>query len=1190
MFRDPNEEEDEELADARAGKKEQVGDGRGGNGDGRDGGAAKTLQQRRGASDWGKEGQADAPRLGLSIGGGDGGEMNAVTTAARESAGEEPGDAQRDFTEVAVRKYSTRKDVDWKWAGPNNMGMIAEGHKEPILSTGQVARHVASWDDIRYGNSQDSELDAEPQGPAGLNGKEYVVSTIAGGGLYPEEETRQALVKDMKHNKFFYYAGFESKFEDGPGEEALFQDPKDLTVDSAGNIYVADSSNNVIRRIEPSGYVTTLSGFRKRDLDRLMHSDGIPSRARYNMPCAIDCDVATGNTVVADHMNDCVRMILAPGQTDPEVEDPRPRPPCALPPSWHPADMNAILPKYNWYPREDVANQSLSSTIAGSPAADQIQEYQPGKIQECDPLALRAKLALETEIAQPRGVAIDPISGCIYVTAQGCCIYRIQRKAIALDACRLVSDEEESESDGGHADRQQGSNSSDSFTRFVFKVPILEDYFKAESAEEEDTDFRDSNSIYRLNETPRKLKPKKQRFFLFGGMIISEAQMQERDKKPNKTQEQREEEEERENLSYISRKPRRMYVAFPASLLAQMKDAQRRGETPRGVELQIEHSASPDGPWLPFKSKRLVFRPDLTSGSKAPQPGTWEPAEKGGAQQPSEYYESGRYNHLFRLPFRLTIPAPKHSRVRYVRVGVRAHDGGDVQDPAAARGGGMRRDFAYLSLGLVFDHPILDDLTHFRNETDPNDLDPTSKWGTKFKDLNFGEPLNVSAPTHWKWAIQLWAGSGEFGVRDGSAWNASFAEPCGLACDKEGNLFVTDRIAHNIRKITRDQIVTTVAGGGGQHDNEVLLRSMEFNANPAKASKDRIKKRRKSRHSTKSESPLIRGLLDGPGSAALFFFPTALAVSRKTNNIYVADTYNHRIRMIHFSETEGPKVSTVVGGFEGYYNLVNALEWDPSLAEYGKDRGKEDGRGLFAAFDEPTGIAVDLNETLYICDSKNQRICKAVLSELPKLTRKSRSKRENKTASAGVGVSPYPGYVQEHKNMEREGLQEEQGKPSAEEGANFFLGGLLPGEDAGNDDRMHIDSDAKNDNHDDSGRDTGPQHRDDNPLACMSDFSFSGCETHSTKDEFRKRALGKEHSVCIPSSSGEPGDEDEMHQQPAQGAPVDSEDLDFDFPEEPSHKEAQRMKMVSSSDVDDKVPNIMRTDIEEDILNDNFDE
>ena len=63
-------------------------------------------------------------------------------------------------------------------------------------------------------------------------------------------------------------AGGSSGFKDGKGADAKFKDPSRVTSDSAGNIYVADSENNVIRKISSSGEVTTFAGNGEMDWER----------------------------------------------------------------------------------------------------------------------------------------------------------------------------------------------------------------------------------------------------------------------------------------------------------------------------------------------------------------------------------------------------------------------------------------------------------------------------------------------------------------------------------------------------------------------------------------------------------------------------------------------------------------------------------------------------------------------------------------------------------------------------------------------------------------------------------------------------------------------------------------------------------------------------------------------------------
>jgi sugar lactone lactonase YvrE len=95
---------------------------------------------------------------------------------------------------------------------------------------------------------------------------------------------------------------------DGTGSGALFSQPGGIVINSSGTLYVADTGNSTIRKIAPGGVVTTFAG----SAANKSYQDGTGTSAWFHSPVGISLD-ALGNLFVADSKNDVIRKISATG-------------------------------------------------------------------------------------------------------------------------------------------------------------------------------------------------------------------------------------------------------------------------------------------------------------------------------------------------------------------------------------------------------------------------------------------------------------------------------------------------------------------------------------------------------------------------------------------------------------------------------------------------------------------------------------------------------------------------------------------------------------------------------------------------------------------------------------------------------------------------------------------------------------
>jgi sugar lactone lactonase YvrE len=128
------------------------------------------------------------------------------------------------------------------------------------------------------------------------------------GNIYLADYLNNAIRKIAPDGTVTTLAGHPGEFNngaaDGVGSLARFSNPTGVAVDTFGNVYVADFYANTIRKITPGGMVTTIAG----SYGQLGSNDGVGSAARFAYPAGIAVDKA-GNLFVADAGNDTIRKI-----------------------------------------------------------------------------------------------------------------------------------------------------------------------------------------------------------------------------------------------------------------------------------------------------------------------------------------------------------------------------------------------------------------------------------------------------------------------------------------------------------------------------------------------------------------------------------------------------------------------------------------------------------------------------------------------------------------------------------------------------------------------------------------------------------------------------------------------------------------------------------------------------------------
>jgi uncharacterized protein (TIGR03437 family) len=136
------------------------------------------------------------------------------------------------------------------------------------------------------------------------------VAVDAAGSLYVADTSNARIRKVTPSGTISTVAGNGAvgfSGDGGPATSAALDNPSGVTVDAVGNLYIADWNNNRIRKVSPSGTISTVAG---DGVARFSGDGGPATSASLNKPKGVVVDAA-GNMYIPDRLNDRVRKVLA---------------------------------------------------------------------------------------------------------------------------------------------------------------------------------------------------------------------------------------------------------------------------------------------------------------------------------------------------------------------------------------------------------------------------------------------------------------------------------------------------------------------------------------------------------------------------------------------------------------------------------------------------------------------------------------------------------------------------------------------------------------------------------------------------------------------------------------------------------------------------------------------------------------
>ena len=539
---------------------------------------------------------------------------------------------------------------------------------------------------------------------------------------------------------------------DGTGTAAQFYKPEALAMDNTGNIFVADAGNHTIRKITPTGMVTTLAG----TAGVYGSADG-GAEARFRVPLGIAVD-NTGNILVADTGNNTIRKISPQGVVSTLAGSPGDR---------GSLDGTGLSARFNF--PTDVAVDNTGAVFVSDGSNHTIRKISPGGAVTtlAGTAAARGStdgLGAAAQFGLPASVAVDH-AGNVFVADGG--NHTIRK----ISSGGLVS------TLAGTAGDYGSVNETGAAARFSYPRNVAVDK---------------AGNIYVADEgnnTIRKITP--------GGVVSTLAGMAEQTGSTDGT-----------GTAARFNNPSGVAVDSTGHVyVAELYNHTIRKITPDGVVTTFAGTAGVYGSADGTGTAALFYRPADVAVDSA-----------------GNVYVAEEFNRIIR---------------KITPGGVVTTLAGTASNFGSADGTGP---------AAQFEHPLGVDVDNAGN------VYVADVYNYTIRKITPGGVVTTLAGT-----------AGVYGTTDGTGAAARFGYTSSVAVDGTGNVYVVDGSYHTIRKITPGGVVTTIGGTVG-----------------------------------------VLGSADGIGPAALFNLPAGVAVD-EAGNLYVADSRNHAIRK---GQLAGPPIIT----------------------------------------------------------------------------------------------------------------------------------------------------------------------------------------------------------------------------------------------------------------------------------------